>query len=234
MTVKALLTSLLSLFLLTSCQQFKSLTAQDNTVRNPQPRQKKSKELVFLDDISVTPGQKTTTRHTTIGPSAPKSHTINNTSANNSYPAADMEKGDWLQLKYAVILNSSPENLNNTPLLKLIDEWWGTRYSMGGTTKDGIDCSAFTQIIMGNVYGVSLPRNSGDQYKASQQIDDDQLQEGDLVFFSSGRSISHVGVYLMNNKFVHASTSQGVMVSDLNESYWKAKYKGAGRVRTVE
>jgi lipoprotein Spr len=232
MIVKALLTSLLSLFLLTSCQQFKSLTAQDNTVRKSEPRQKKSREMIFLEDISVTPGQKMTTRHSTIGPAAPKRQTVTTASANNSYPAADLERGDWLQLKYSVILNSSPENLSNTSLLKLIDEWWGTRYSMGGTTKDGIDCSAFTQIIMGNVYGISLPRNSGDQYRSSQQIEDDQLQEGDLVFFANGRSISHVGVYLMNNKFVHASTSQGVIVSDLNESYWKAKYKGAGRVKS--
>jgi lipoprotein Spr len=237
MTVKTLSVSLLSLLFFTSCKQWKSITAQDNSAPKPHTRQKNIKEVLFLEDISVTPGQVVTSKHSSVGPAKPRSYTVNDPEYKPekamNYPAGDMERGDWLQLKYALILNAQPENLTNTNLLKLIDEWWGTRYSLGGNTKDGIDCSAFTQVILSNVYGVSLPRTSGEQYKASEHIEDDQLQEGDLVFFrTSGRAISHVGIYLMNNKFVHASTSQGVMVSDLNENYWKNKYQGGGRVRT--
>lgn len=147
-----------------------------------------------------------------------------------NYNTADAERGDWLQIKYALLLDASPESLTNTGLLKIVDEWWGTRYSLGGSTKDGIDCSGFTQIILGNIYNLQLPRTAHEQYRKCNKVNDEELQEGDLVFFTSGRSISHVGVYLKNNKFVHASTSQGVMISDLSDSYWSSKYKGAGRV----
>lgn len=236
MKLRALSFSLLSLVTFSSCKQLKGLTSQDNSTNKPVAKPARTRQVRFLEDISVTHGKKVTSKHSSIGPSAPKSHTINDPEYNASkaanYPAADMERGDWLQLKYAVILNSSPENLTNTSLLRLIDEWWGTRYSLGGNTKDGIDCSAFTQVIMSNIYGISLPRTCAEQYKFSDKIDDDEMQEGDLVFFKSGGSIAHVGIYLTNNRFVHASTSQGVMVSDLNENYWKAKYKGAGRVRS--
>lgn len=235
MTVKTLLTSMLSLLLLSSCSQLKSLTAKDNSVNKTLSKKKQAKELVFLEDISVTPGQRVTSKHASIGPSAPKSQNLGEPRAGKreggfNFPAIDKERGDWLQIKYASILNASPEHLTNTDLLQIIDEWWGTRYSLGGTTKDGIDCSAFVQVVMSGVFGVLLPRTSNEQFKASEPVDDEYLQEGDLVFFRSGRTISHVGIYLRNNKFVHASTSQGVMVSDLNETYWRAKFKSGGRV----
>jgi lipoprotein Spr len=102
---------------------------------------------------------------------------------------------------------------------------------MGGSTKEGIDCSAFVNTLMLSVYAINLPRTSKEQYEAAVKINDDELSEGDLVFFNTKGGISHVGIYLANNKFVHASTSGGVMISDLNEAYWKARYKGAGRVR---
>jgi lipoprotein Spr len=76
-----------------------------------------------------------------------------------------------------------------------------------------------------------LPRTSQEQFKESRRVELEDLQEGDLVFFGSGRSISHVGVYLQNNKFVHASTSQGVTITDLNDKYWKPRFVGGGRLR---
>ncbi len=234
MTLKTLLISLLSTFAFTSCKQFKSLTASDHSSSKPDLKSKNNKQVRFLEDISVTPGQKITTRHNSVGPRVPKNVALNEPYRGDkpAYGAADVARGEWLQVKYALILNAQPENLTNTPLLKLIDEWWATPYSMGGASKAGIDCSGLTQLLVSNVYGITIPRNSQDQYKATEPIDDDQLQEGDLVFFhTGGRTISHVGLYLTNNKFVHASTSQGVMVSDLNDSYWRAKYKSAGRIK---
>lgn len=144
---------------------------------------------------------------------------------------ADIERADLLQLKYAILLDATVEKLTNVNLLKLIDEWYGTSYCMGGSTKNCIDCSAFTHIILQNVYNVNVPRTAQDQYKSSQHINLEELNEGDLVFFNTngGSDMSHVGVYLLNNKFVHAATSGGVMVSDLNDSYWKPRYRGAGR-----
>jgi lipoprotein Spr len=166
---------------------------------------------------------------------APLSKRIKERESYNAYvrPAAnagDIEKVDWLQLKYAIVLDATVETLQNINLLTLIDEWWGTGYCLGGSTKNCIDCSAFTNIIMRNVYNVNIPRTAQDQFNSSHQIGMEDLNEGDLVFFhTGGREISHVGVYLQNNKFVHAATSEGVMVSDLNDAYWKGRYKGAGR-----
>ena len=129
------------------------------------------------------------------------------------------------------MLDATVEKLSNVGLLKMIDEWWGTRYCMGGTSKECIDCSAFVQVLMSGTYNVSVPRTAQEQYNTGNKIGMEELQEGDLVFFhTSGRTISHVGVYMLNNKFVHASTSGGVMFNDLNDNYWREKFRGATRV----
>jgi lipoprotein Spr len=134
------------------------------------------------------------------------------------------------QFKYAIQLNVPVETLTNTSLYNLIDEWWETPYRLGGTTKKGIDCSAFVQTLMLGVFAVQLPRTAREQRTASTKIETDEMREGDLVFFNTKGRVSHVGVYLHNNKFVHASTSGGVMISDLNEDYWRRKFIGAGRI----
>lgn len=136
-----------------------------------------------------------------------------------------------LQMKYASMLNVDASRLPSIALLREVDIWWGTKYCMGGTSQSCIDCSALTQTIIEDVYGVEIPRTAQAQYDNCEIVKgDDTLQEGDLVFFhTTRRGISHVGLYLSNNKFVHASTSQGVMISDLNDSYWKERYRGAGR-----
>ena len=75
-------------------------------------------------------------------------------------------------------------------------------------------------MLITTAFGLNLPRTSREQYAASQRVDKEDLREGDLVFFNTSGGVSHVGVYLINNKFVHASTSSGVMISDLNEDYY--------------
>lgn len=233
-----LLYCLLSVIFFSSCSQWKALTSRDNSASNPPPKKQNTKKVKFLDNISVTPGQVVTSRHETTGPSMPplskRKQERDSYNANIRAAAAnagDIEKADWLQLKYAIVLDATVETLTNVNLLTLIDEWWGTSYCMGGSTKDCIDCSAFTHIIMQNVYNANIPRTAQEQYSASQHINLEDLSEGDLVFFNTngGRDVSHVGIYLLNNKFVHAATSGGVMVSDLNDSYWKGRYTGAGR-----
>lgn len=117
-------------------------------------------------------------------------------------------------------------------LLKFIEDWYGVPYRFGGTTKGGIDCSAFVQELYGEVYQKDVKRTSREQFATSQLVKDiHELEEGDLVFFKiRTRDISHVGVYLGDGKFVHASRSRGVMISDLEHAYWKRYYVGGGKI----
>jgi len=105
-----------------------------------------------------------------------------------------------------------------------VDAWYGTPYVYGGSSTRGVDCSAFVQILYGDVLGVSVPRTTERQSRAGRTVSLDQAQTGDLVFFRPSRKQNHVGVYLGDGEFAHASTSQGVMVSSLGESYWQQAY----------
>ncbi len=233
MNIKRLSYNLLFVLILTGCRQFKALTSQDRSASVSVDKKQGEKKVRFLDNISLIPGR-ATSKHAAVGPdiSTKKTKKGDNLKMPAAIgPAGDIERADWLQLKYAIMLDANVEKLHNVNLLKIIDEWWGTSYCMGGSTKSCIDCSALTQVIIQSIYSINLPRTAQEQYNYSKHIGLEDLNEGDLVFFNTGgRDISHVGVYLLNNKFVHAATSGGVMVSDLNDSYWKARYKGAGRV----
>lgn len=215
--------------LLTSCKSLQRLAARDTSGSKNGIAHKNGRNIEFIDDIAVNTGKAP----------APK----NNTPVKKPFkiiytPPTDVvltnfniERATALQFKYAIMLDASVEKLTDTLLLQNIDHWYGTHYCMGGATEDCIDCSAFTQIMMRDVYKVDIPRTARAQYDNSDRIAIEDLQEGDLVFFQTvGRDISHVGIYLTNNKFVHAATSNGVMVSDLNDNYWQPRFKGAGRV----
>ncbi len=135
--------------------------------------------------------------------------------------------------KYSSIMQVSPNSITNVVLYQFIDEWYGTRYHLGGTSKKGIDCSAWVQKVYNYVYGMDMLRTSILQFRTSEYVaNKDNLKEGDLVFFRiHGGPVSHVGVYLKNNYFVHASSSRGIMISNLNESYWTRYYVGGGRLK---
>ena len=132
--------------------------------------------------------------------------------------------------RYAVLLNIEVEKLTNKKLIEYVHQWWAVPYRIGGNSKEGIDCSAFVQGLSNEAFGISLPRTSREQADFCKEISKQDLKEGDLVFFASGRSISHVGMYISNNKFVHASTSMGVVISDLDEAYWSKRFVKAGRL----
>ncbi len=109
-------------------------------------------------------------------------------------------------------------------------EWRGVRYQLGGTTKRGVDCSAFVQEVFRARLGVVLPRTTALQSRSGVAVRRDALQRGDLVFFKTGRRTRHVGIYLEAGRFLHASTSRGVTISSLDNPYWRDRYWRARRV----
>lgn len=140
-----------------------------------------------------------------------------------------IESAEALQFKYSLLLDVEVEMVKNINLLRLIDNWYGVKYLFGGTTKNGIDCSAFMQVLFTSLYGIGLPRTAKMQYDFSRRISCTELKEGDLLFFNTRGGVSHVGMYLTNNKFVHASV-RGVTISDMFEPYYASRLIGAGRV----
>lgn len=178
----------------------------------------------FIESISITPGED----GYDAGDDA-RSGGATKKRTRHAY-SGNIENSSALQFKYAIMLGEEVEALSNTSLLQFIDEWYGTRYRYGGSTRDGIDCSGFSCLLMSSVFGKKLSRTAREQFEECQKIPREALQEGDLVFFNTRGGVSHVGVYLTNNKFVHASTSSGVVISDLDEEYYRKRFVGAGRL----
>ena len=118
-------------------------------------------------------------------------------------------------------------------LIEAVSSWMGVPYRFGGTTRQGADCSGFVLNIYEQVYAITLPRSTDAMAAEARKVRKQNLQEGDLVFFriNKGRKVSHVGIYLSNNKFIHTSTSRGVIVSDLNETYYATRFVQGGRMR---
>ncbi len=180
----------------------------------------------FIEGIEINAGS------TASGSVVPKNKGNADKMASVKTDGDAIEKFTLLQFKYAQLLDMDVESITNNALLVEIEKWWGTRYKYGGATENGIDCSAYTGTLVHKLYGLVLPRTSREQYAECAKLDKDELQLGDLVFFKSGRRISHVGLYLGNGYFTHASTSIGVTISHLTEEYWSRKYIGGGRINT--
>lgn len=131
----------------------------------------------------------------------------------------------------------SPQNvLHNieikSRLLQQYSQWKGVRYHLGGNSQRGIDCSAFVQRTFLEQFSVELPRSTHQQQTVGKRIARDKLRTGDLVLFHSGPTGRHIGIYVGDNKFVHASTKKGVIISSMDNVYWKTRFKEARRVLT--
>lgn len=124
------------------------------------------------------------------------------------------------------------DSTSNAALYNEVYGWLGVPYRWGGMTKAGADCSGFASAVYKNVYSFNVGGSAGDIYKMLTPVEKTDLKEGDLVFFKINRTyISHVGIYLSNNKFIHeTSWGHGVMISDLNDAYYTLYYFSAGRI----
>jgi hypothetical protein len=186
----------------------------------------------FIENISIKPEKQHSKQETVTKPLVVQTSSTD-TSSGSDENLLPVEFSEILQFKYAILLNVPVEEVTNKHQIEYIESWYGAPYRLGGSDRSGIDCSAFTQNLLASLYGLSIARTSKEQYANCKRIKKDDLEEGDLVFFYTTRKkvIAHVGVYLCNNKFIHASVSSGVMISDLNDEYFAKRYIGAGRVK---
>lgn len=139
----------------------------------------------------------------------PKQHSPSTTGASKSAPPKH--------------LNKQQANVYNR-LNTQYSRWKGTPYELGGLNKRGIDCSGFVHVTFRDAFGMKLPRTTDALADTGKNISRHQLNVGDLVFFKTGFTKRHVGIYVGNQQFIHASTSKGVMKSRLTNPYWAEHY----------
>jgi hypothetical protein len=211
--------------LLQSCSLFKKATFTQKGVGNE----------VFFDQVQITinPSNKISSyaMDPAIG-SIEDENVTKNSLLMNGFKGIEYISPSFF--RYAILLDVEVEQLSNQRLIEYIHQWWAVPYRFGGSTMSGIDCSNFVKGLTNYAYGLVLPRTSREQAAYCKEISREELKEGDLVFFNTGRGISHVGLYMANNKFVHASTSLGVVISSLDETYWKKRYVKSGRLEITD
>jgi hypothetical protein len=134
--------------------------------------------------------------------------------------------------RYAYLLNVKEKEIENEKLYGFIDNWIGVPYRIGGIDKKGVDCSGFIFLLEKEVFNKDLTRTARTMAEKIKRKYEQDLEEGDLVFFDfDGQKFSHVGFYLHNNKFVHASTSKGVIISDLKDPWYYKYFTRAGSIK---
>ncbi|MEP7129451.1 MAG: NlpC/P60 family protein [Chitinophagales bacterium] len=135
------------------------------------------------------------------------------------------------QEKYANLFGE-PKAVTNLALFQFMDEWMKVPYKYGGNSKSGVDCSRLSILLLKEVYHKEITGSSTDIMKQTEPVSKEHLKEGDLVFFKiNSATVSHMGVYLANNKFLHSTTQAGVIISDLNDAYYKKYFFAGGRAR---
>lgn len=115
-------------------------------------------------------------------------------------------------------------------LLQQYKEWYRTPYKMGGLSRSGIDCSGFAYLTFSRTLGYTIPRTTDAQVQIGTGVARGSLRVGDLIFFHTSIFYNHVGIYLGDSQFLHASTSKGVMISTLTQRYWDDRYWTARRL----
>jgi hypothetical protein len=138
-----------------------------------------------------------------------------------------------LQKKYSAILGVNENAITNIALYNFIDEWYSVPYKSAGKTKAGVDCSGFVSLLYAQVYKKTISGPSTSIFDECSMVAEKNLEEGDLVFFKiNSDKVSHIGVYLQNRHFVHASVHNGVIISSLDEAYYKKYFFKGGKLKS--
>lgn len=133
--------------------------------------------------------------------------------------------------RYAAMMRVTEKELDKK-LIHFVDAWYGVPYKYGGAEKSGIDCSHLVCRVYKDVYGRKIGGTANDLEKMSDEVKEGRLKQGDLVFFKIESSkVSHVGIYIANNHFVHASVKKGVIINNLDDKYYKKYFYKGGRIR---
>jgi probable lipoprotein NlpC len=150
-------------------------------------------------------------------------------------PATTASRDSLAYGYYDQTLGLKLAHTENKSLLQTVTDWLGTPYSYGSNSRRGTDCSGFVSQVFKKVYGITLKRSSRSMFSTVQRVAKTDMKAGDLVFFRHGKgAIYHVGIYLKDNKFAHAATNGGVMVSSLSQPYYQRNFYSAGRVAGTE
>ncbi|TAH02950.1 MAG: glycoside hydrolase [Sphingobacteriales bacterium] len=154
-----------------------------------------------------------------------------NTSAQNQEKEDTKDPDNLASQYFSQIMGVAISATSNTKMYKFIYDWIGTPYRLGGNSKKGIDCSKFAFQLYNKAFSTIIGNNSRNIFSMVNPVAKTELEQGDLVFFKiHSRAISHVGVYIGDNKFAHASSSKGVMISNLEDPYWTRYFYKGGRM----
>lgn len=154
-------------------------------------------------------------------------HSHKDTATTNTHPEASRS----IMEKYSTMIGVPEKDLNKK-LIYFVDAWYGTPYKWGGGEKNGVDCSHLVCRIYKDVYDKKIAGTAGDLEKQSDHVKESKLKQGDLVFFKiETEKVSHVGVYIANNKFVHASVKKGVIINSLEDKYYRKYFYTGGRIQ---
>ena len=150
-----------------------------------------------------------------------------------SRSTGDASPSSWSDVREVVstsLANSESRSEVLSQLRSANDEWKGAPYLLGGSSKSGIDCSAFTKTVLDEYFDTTIPRHTRDQLQSGNPVRRHAVRPGDLIFFRTDRGILHVGIAMEDGDFLHASYSSGVMISNVGDRYWAGRYLGARRV----
>ncbi len=153
-------------------------------------------------------------------------------SGNGCAPSVRYARDNPPEMEWFPSEKNSSSPVASAKLQKAVSSYLGVRYKYGGMSREGLDCSGFVSLVYKEVYGMSLPRSSGKQWKEGRIVPPATAVPGDLIFFRGGmfNGINHVGIYMGGNRFVHASSSNGVIYSTMTDPYYSRRFAAIRRM----